>query len=126
MGSWRNERDGIWRRQFAQKLLWMWQLQQRYGQRSVRLYTNLYSTYVCVLRRLQLKYVSLRLSAPVQKMLTDKANTARSQVRVLAMAIARAKMLSCMVYQLGKLVGGPYLLFEHLNAPNEELELSLA
>lgn len=34
--------------------------------------------YVCVLRRLQLKYVSLRLSAPVQKMLTDKANTAIS------------------------------------------------
>lgn len=75
-----------------------------------------------------MKYVSLRLSAPAQKMLTDKANTARSQVRArdLAVAIARAKMLSCMVYQLGKLVRGPYLLFEHLNAPNEELELSLA
>lgn len=29
--------------------------------------------------RLQLKYVSLRLSAPTQKMLTDRANTARSR-----------------------------------------------
>lgn len=42
--------------------------------------------------RLQLKYVSLRLSAPTQKMLTDRANTARSRGQ------------DAFAYQLGKLV----------------------
>lgn len=69
--------------------------------------------------RLQLKCVSLRLSAPTQKMLTDRANTGAKMPLLHGLSI---RQISCVL--VGPTREGN-LLFEQLNAPNEELSLKM-